>query len=124
MEPRVVVVAIPAQQTEIDPARVHAWLAGQGVTVGAVSLRYVNGSDGSPPQRELLIQTDADVAPLFANWSAVPRSEMRAALVAYRNSTQTLLQAASPIPAAVHKQWVRDLNDLLRAGVAQFRDDG
>jgi hypothetical protein len=117
MEPSVVTIRIPPAQTEVDPVRVHAWLTAQGHVVTSVALRYSNGD------RDLIIQTDADVAPLFTNWAAVPRSELRTAILAYRTSTQALLQAASPIPAAVHKQWVRDLNDLLRAGFGHLRDD-
>lgn len=118
MEPRVVTVPIPAQQSDVDPGRVHTWLSEQSVAVSAVSIRYTNG------ERELLIQTDADVAPLFANWGAVPRSELRTAMRAYRFASQNLLQSAAPIPAGVLKQWVQALNDLLQVSDGKLRDDG
>lgn len=100
-------VLIPAERPDPDVARVHTWLTGQGVTVAAVSL--TRPSDGT---RRLLIETGADVAPLFANWANVPTRQPLPEVVDYRFATQAVLDATG-VPIVI-KAWVRALNAFLR----------
>jgi hypothetical protein len=105
MESNIVTIRIPPAQTEVDPVRVHAWLTAQGHAVTSVALRYSNGD------RDLIIQTNADVAPLFANWGTVPRSEVREAIDQYRSAVLAVRASALP---QVFKDYERAVTRVFR----------